>query len=205
MRAIPLSFLHILSNGPIPVASFSRLDIAISESRETPINGPAPVKVSFGVSLNGPDPVTKGITSSMIKTANPEVHAAIRRARAVIAAGVRLKKPDLETEGRQDFALASIENTIRLYSDHLTSEARAFLAHLLMSADDTTNPDAVQNTTKHNEEAAALRSAVTPADLLPDTDDLSDTAHNEFDEFDDEDDFDPDMEFEEDEDAADAS
>ena len=140
----------------------------------------------------------------MMKTANEDVHAAIRRARAVIAAGVRLKKPNLELEGRQDFALANIENSIRLYDEHLTNEARAFLAHLLMSTD-APNPEAVAHTIRLNEEAAALRSAITPADLLPDTDDMSDTAHNEFDEFDDEGDFDPDMEFEEDEDAADAS
>lgn len=71
----------------------------------------------------------------MIKMANEEVHARIRRARAVIAAGVRLKKPDLEREGREEFAEACVENQILLYGSDLTSESKTRLIRALHDTD----------------------------------------------------------------------
>lgn len=101
-----------------------------------------------------------------IRTANPDLHARILSANGRVAAGIRLKQPVLEQDARQDLALAQVENAILLHSDFLTSEHRAFLAHLLMAVNDTPNPVAVRNTTKHNEAARTLRKAKTPADLV---------------------------------------
>lgn len=100
-----------------------------------------------------------------IKTANPDLHARILSAHGKVAAGIRLKQPDLELRARQELALAQAENTILLHDEFLTNEARAFLAHLLMSAD-RPSPEAVAHTTRLNEEARTLRSAHTPADLV---------------------------------------
>jgi hypothetical protein len=109
----------------------------------------------------------------MMKMANEVIHSRIRKARAVIAAGVRLSQPALERQGREEYALSSVENAILLYSDNLTAEARAFLAHLLFDSptEPTTATDADEDPTADAEETAAelkqLRQAKTPFDLVP--------------------------------------
>lgn len=131
-----------------------------------------------------------------IKTANPELHKRILSAHGKVAAGIRLKQPDLELRARQDLALAQAENTILLHDEFLTNEARAFLAHLLMSAD-RPSPEAVAHTTRLNEEARTLRSAHTPADLVQTPVFSSPTTEDDEPELDI---YDPEMEFEEEED-----
>lgn len=105
----------------------------------------------------------------MLKTANDHVHASIRRARAVIAAGVRLKKPDLEREGRADFAEASIENQILLYGRNLTDAARNRLQRVLFDTDPASDAeDATADAEETSAELLAdLRSARSPIDLTP--------------------------------------
>lgn len=92
----------------------------------------------------------------MIKTANEGIHARIRRARAVIGAGVRLAKPDLEAEGRADYAESVIENQVLLYGAHLTQAARNRLVQAIFDT------DKVQPTT------VAMQGHVTPADIVSD-------------------------------------
>jgi len=137
-----------------------------------------------------------------IQTANSDLRARILSAHGKVAAGIRLKQPDLELRARQELALAQAENTILLHDEFLTNEARAFLAHLLMSAD-RPSPEAVAHTTRLNEEARTLRSAHTPADLVQ-TPVFSSPTSNEPEDEDDNnpelDIYDPEMEFEEEED-----
>lgn len=66
-----------------------------------------------------------------MKTANENVYSRIKSASSLIASGVRLGKPDMEAKGREDFAAAHVENAILVHREFLTSEARAFLAHLI--------------------------------------------------------------------------
>lgn len=91
----------------------------------------------------------------MIKTASEDIHKRIRRARAVIAAGVRLGKPELEREGRADYAESVIENQVLLYGPDLTPEGRNRLVQAIF------NTDSVQPT-----EALAEQPLVTPADIV---------------------------------------
>ena len=117
----------------------------------------------------------KGLRMAM-KMSNEAVHERIRKARATIAAGVRLSQPELETRGRQAYAEAVIENTIRLYNDDLASEARAALAKLLFNtqpsthstdADEDATADAEETTQEIEAEARALRTVRTPSDIVP--------------------------------------
>lgn len=94
----------------------------------------------------------------MIKTANEGIHARIRRARAVIAAGVRLAKPDLEAEGRADYAESVIENQVLLYGAHLTAEGRNRLQRAIFDS------DRVQPTTEQ------MQGTITAADIVSDED-----------------------------------
>src|SRR3546814_18106308 len=101
-----------------------------------PRERPRTRKLLFRGKLNGFSPVpTPRKSAQMLKTANEHVHAKIRRARAVIGAGVRLKKPELEKEGRQDFATASIENQHLPYGSALTDAARHRLQPVLFDPD----------------------------------------------------------------------
>lgn len=122
----------------------------------------------------------------MLKTANERVHAEIRRARAVIAAGVRLKKPELEKEGRQDFAEASIKNQILLYGPVLTDAARNRLQRELFDTDPT-QEDATADAEETTAELLAdLRSARSPLDLTPVNSRSEDEQYDPDDEFEDE-------------------
>lgn len=94
--------------------------------------------------------------------ANEEIHSRIRRARAVIAAGVRLKKPNLEAEGRADFAEACIENQIELYGTDLTPAQRSALIKAIhnigipktpeLTPEDIVNPKPVYTAPEPEEE-----------------------------------------------------
>ncbi|QKY78647.1 hypothetical protein SEA_DRYAD_109 [Streptomyces phage Dryad] len=104
-----------------------------------------------------------------MKMSNEAVHERIRKARATIAAGVRLSQPDLETRGRQAYAEAVIENTIRLYNDDLTSEARAALARILFDhdAEEDATADAEETTQEVEAEIQRLREIDNITDLVP--------------------------------------
>jgi hypothetical protein len=108
-----------------------------------------------------------------MKTANDDVYFRIKSAGALKAAGIRLKNPAMEEEGRQNYAAATLENQILVYTNDLTPEARAFLARLLFDspAEPTTATDADEDATADTEETTAelkqLRRAKTPFDLVP--------------------------------------
>lgn len=122
----------------------------------------------------------------MLKTANERVHAEIRRARAVIAAGVRLKKPELEKEGRQDFAEASIKNQILLYGPVLTDAARNRLQRELFDTDPSSEDATADAEETTAELLADLRSARSPLDLTPVASRSEDEQYDPDDEFEDE-------------------
>lgn len=131
-----------------------------------------------------------------MKTANDDVYFRIKSAGALKAAGIRLKKPDMELQGRQDYAAAVIENTILVYTEDLTPEARAFLARLLFntapaltsSADEDATADAEETSAELEAEARALGKVNNISAIVPASE--QDPEHL----------YDPDNEFEEDED-----
>lgn len=109
-----------------------------------------------------------------MKMSNEEVHERIRKARATIAAGVRLSQPELEARGRTEYAEAVLENSIRLYTDDLTPEAREALVRLLFDvpavsndADEDATADAEETSAELEAEARRLRSVRTPSDIVP--------------------------------------
>lgn len=110
-----------------------------------------------------------------MKTANEEVYFRIKSAGALKAAGIRLNNPDMENEGRQAYAAAVVENTILVYTEDLTKEARAFLAKLLFgtepansdNADEDATADAEETTAELEAEARHLRSVTNIADIVP--------------------------------------
>lgn len=104
--------------------------------------------------MSGYEPVPIPKELQLIKTANEDIHARIRRARAVIGAGVRLSKPDLEAEGRADYAESVIENQILLYGSNLTSEGRNRLVQALFTSD------------RVQPETPELQKEITPADIV---------------------------------------
>lgn len=77
-----------------------------------------------------------------MKTANEDVYSRIKSASSLIASGVRLGKPEMEAQGRQDFAAAHVENAILVHRGHLTDEARSFLSLLLHDQDTPAPSDA---------------------------------------------------------------
>lgn len=120
----------------------------------------------------------------MIKTASETVHKKIRRARAVIAAGVRLKQPQREATGRAAYAEAVIENQVLLYGENLTSQARSRLARLLfdstsdtstqaaLDADEDATADAEETTAELLQEVRKINAPidmVRPSELDPET------------------------------------
>lgn len=124
------------------------------------------------------------------------MYSRIKSGSSLIAAGVRLRKPEMEARGRAAYAEAIIENAVRLYGEHLTPNALVRLSHLLYDVQPTTSDNADDDATADAEETTQeladldadlqdLRSTVTPASVL-----AADPALDE----------DPDDEFEYDED-----
>lgn len=131
-----------------------------------------------------------------MRTANDDVYSRIKSGSSLIAAGVRLGKPEMEARGRAAYAEAIIENAVRLYGEHLTANALVRITNLLYDVQPTTDNNADDDATADAEETAAeladldaelhdLRQARTPASVL-----AADPALDE----------DPDDEFEYDED-----
>lgn len=143
-----------------------------------------------------------------MKTANDDVYFRIKSAGALKAAGIRLNNADMRTQGEQAYAAAFVENAILVHSEHLTDEARVALAKLLYAtatpaasaattdADEDATADAEETSAEIEAEAAKLRSANTPFDLVRPSELPPDTLYdpdNEFEEDEDEDDYeDPD-------------
>lgn len=105
-----------------------------------------------------------------MKTANDEVYFRIKSAGALKAAGIRLNKPEMEQEGRENYAAAYLENAILVYTNDLTDEAREALAKLLfvVQPEDALDTEADEDEIEMamEGEAAQLRSANTPFDLV---------------------------------------
>jgi hypothetical protein len=76
-----------------------------------------------------------------MKTANEDVYSRIKSASSLIASGVRLRKPEMERQGREAFADAHVENAILVHSTFLTDEARKKLAKLLFATTDADTND----------------------------------------------------------------
>lgn len=131
-----------------------------------------------------------------MKTANDDVYFRIKSAGALKAAGIRLNKPEMELQGRQAYAHAVLENTILVYTEDLTDEARAFLARLLFdtapaktnNADEDATADAEETSAELEAEAAQLRSANTPFDLVRPSELPPETLYDPDDEFEEEED-----------------
>lgn len=108
-----------------------------------------------------------------MKTANDDVYSRIKSGSSLIAAGVRLGKPEMEAKGRARYAEAIIENAVRLYGEHLTPNALVRLSHLLYDVQPTSD-NADEDATADAEETSAeldaltrdLREAYTPASIL---------------------------------------
>ncbi|QKY79587.1 hypothetical protein SEA_SHAKENBAKE_104 [Streptomyces phage ShakeNBake] len=114
-----------------------------------------------------------------MRTANDDVYSRIKSGSSLIAAGVRLGKPEMEARGRAAYAEAIIENAVRLYGEHLTPNALVRLSHLLYEVQpvDTEGNNADQDATADAEETSAeldaldadlrdLRETVTPASVI---------------------------------------
>jgi len=131
-----------------------------------------------------------------MKTANDDVYSRIKSGSSLIAAGVRLRKPEMEAKGRAAYAEAIIENAVRLYGEHLTANALVRITNLMYDAQPSDTNNADDDATADAEETGQelddlaselhdLRETVTPASVL-----AADPALDE----------DPDDEFEYDED-----
>lgn len=108
-----------------------------------------------------------------MKTANEDVYARIKSGSSTIAAGVRLKQPDLETKGREIYAEAIIENAVRLYAENLTATALARLTRLMYDLQDDSEEDATADAEETTQELqledadlSDLRQAITPVSIL---------------------------------------
>lgn len=107
-----------------------------------------------------------------MKTANEDVYARIKSGSSTIAAGVRLKQPDLETKGREIYAEAIIENAVRLYAENLTQAALVRLSRLmydLQPDEEDATADAEETTQElqiQDADLNDLRQAITPVSIL---------------------------------------
>lgn len=123
-----------------------------------------------------------------MKTANEDVYARIKSGSSTIAAGVRLKQPDLEIKGREIYAEAIIENAVRLYAENLTATALARLTRLMYDLQDTeedATADAEETTAELQLEDADLqdlRQAITPVSVLAANPDLDEDPEDEYEE-----------------------
>lgn len=130
-----------------------------------------------------------------MRTANDDVYSRIKSGSSLIAAGVRLGKPEMEARGRAAYAEAIIENGIRLYGEHLSANALVRLSRLMYDVQPTPTTDNAdkdatadaEETTRELDDLDAdlrdLRETRTPASIL-----VADPALDE----------DPDDEYEED-------
>lgn len=123
-----------------------------------------------------------------MKTANDDVYSRIKSGSSLIAAGVRLGKPEMEARGRAAYAEAIIENAVRLYGEHLSPNALVRLSHLLY---DVQPNDTEEDATADAEETSAeldeldadlrdLRQTVTPATVLAASPDLDEDPEDEY-------------------------
>lgn len=110
-----------------------------------------------------------------MKTANDDVYSRIKSGSSLIAAGVRLGKPEMEAKGRAAYAEAIIENAVRLYGEHLTQNALVRITNLLYTVqpEDLDTEDATadaEETSAELDELDAdlrdLRETVTPVSVI---------------------------------------
>lgn len=108
-----------------------------------------------------------------MKTANDDVYARIKSGSSLIAAGVRLGKPEMEAKGRAAYAEAIIENAVRLYGEHLTQNALVRLSRLMYDVQPLDTEDATadaEETSQELDELDAdlrdLRETVTPVSVI---------------------------------------
>lgn len=131
-----------------------------------------------------------------MKTANDDVYFRIKSAASLRAAGIRLGNKEMELKGVSNYAAAFVENAILVHSENLSHEARVALAKLLFSsqrdaatnADQDATADAEETAAEIEADAALLRAASTPFDLVRPSELPPETL------------YDPDNEFEDDED-----
>jgi len=128
-----------------------------------------------------------------MRTANDDVYSRIKSGSSLIAAGVRLGKPEMEAKGRAAYAEAIIENAVRLYGEHLTQNALVRLSRLMYDVQPLDSDSADEDATADAEETAAelddldadlrdLRETVTPVSVLvadPATDEDPDDEYEE--------------------------
>lgn len=125
-----------------------------------------------------------------MKTANEDVYSRIKSGSSLIAAGVRLGKPEMEAKGRAAYAEAIIENAVRLYGEHLTANALVRITNLLY---DVQPNDTDEDATADAEETSAelddldadlrdLRETVTPHSIRVSSPDLDEDPDDEYEE-----------------------
>lgn len=123
-----------------------------------------------------------------MKTANEDVYSRIKSGSSLIAAGVRLGKPEMEAKGRAAYAEAIIENAVRLYGEHLTSNALVRITNLLYDAqpsDEDATADSEETTQELDDldsELRDLRETVTPHSVLAANPDLDEDPDDEYEE-----------------------
>lgn len=123
-----------------------------------------------------------------MKTANEDVYSRIKSGSSLIAAGVRLGKPEMEAKGRAAYAEAIIENAVRLYGEHLTANALVRITNLLYDAqpsDEDATADAEETTQELDDldsELRDLRETVTPHSVLAANPDLDEDPDDEYEE-----------------------
>ena len=111
-----------------------------------------------------------------MRTANDDVYSRIKSGSSLIAAGVRLGKPEMEAKGRAAYAEAIIENAVRLYGEHLTQNALVRLSRLMYDVQPL-DTDTTDDATADAEETSAeldeldadlrdLRETVTPVSVI---------------------------------------
>lgn len=121
-----------------------------------------------------------------MKTANDDVYSRIKSGSSLIAAGVRLGKPEMEARGRAAYAEAIIENAVRLYGEHLSPNALVRLSHLLYDVQPTeedATADAEETSAELDEldaDLRDLRQTVTPATVLAASPDLDEDPEDEY-------------------------
>lgn len=123
-----------------------------------------------------------------MKTANEDVYSRIKSGSSLIAAGVRLGKPEMEAKGRAAYAEAIIENAVRLYGEHLTQAALVRITNLLYDAqpsDEDATADAEETSAELDDldaELRDLRETVTPHTVLAADPALDEDPEDEYEE-----------------------
>lgn len=125
-----------------------------------------------------------------MKTANEDVYSRIKSGSSLIAAGVRLGKPEMEAKGRAAYAEAIIENAVRLYGEHLTANALVRITNLLYDVqpndtDDDATADAEETSAELDDldaDLRDLRETVTPHSIRVSSPDLDEDPDDEYEE-----------------------